>query len=198
MIMFGVFVSQLKLIETERLILNDIEQADAHAVFELFSNDDVLQFYDVKKFTSINQAYALINKMHDRFKNQQGYRYAIRLKSGKLIGSFGVNKIIETDDQYGVVIGYDLHPEHWHQGLMSEVLSRILLQLKENSLFSKRISFVIAEVYAENLKSIQLLLKHGFLQTELNVDQQVGLNLEMASRLIFKHSFCQDDEYFPI
>ncbi|WP_157998083.1 GNAT family N-acetyltransferase [Acinetobacter sp. P8-3-8] len=186
-------MSQLKLIETERLILNDIEQADAHAVFELFSNNDVLQFYDVKKFTSINQAYALINKMHDRFKNQQGYRYAIRLKSGKLIGSFGVNKIIETNGQYGVLIGYDLHPEYWHQGLMSEVLRRILLQLKENSLFSKRISFVIAEVYAENVKSIQLLLKHGFLQTELtelNVDQQIDLNLEMASRLIFKHSFC--------
>ena len=183
-------MSQLKWIETERLILNDLKHEDAEAVFSIFSNDAVLEFYDVKKFTSLNQAYDLINKMHDRFKNQQGYRYAIRLKSGKLVGSFGVNKIIETDDQYGVVIGYDLHPEHWHQGLMSEVLSRILPQLKENSLFSKRISFMIAEVYAENLKSIQLLLKHGFLQTELNVDQQTDLNLEMTSRLIFKYSFC--------
>ena len=105
-------MSQLEWIETERLILNDLKHEDAEAVFSIFSNDAVLEFYDVKKFTSLNQAYDLINKMHDRFKNQQGYRYATRLKSGKLVGSFGVNKIIETDDQYGVVIGYDLHPEH--------------------------------------------------------------------------------------
>ena len=85
------------MIETERLILNRIEQVDANALFELFSNDQVLKFYDVKKFTSIHQAYDLIDKMHDRFDHQQGYRYAIRLKSGQLIGSFGVNKILETD-----------------------------------------------------------------------------------------------------
>ena len=177
------------MIETERLILNRIEQVDANALFELFSNDQVLKFYDVKKFTSIHQAYDLIDKMHDRFDHQQGYRYAIRLKSGQLIGSFGVNKILETDGQYGVVIGYDLHPDHWHQGLMSEALRRMLLQLKENLLFSKKISFVIAEVYAENRQSIQLLLKQGFSQIELNNDERIGLNLEITTRLIFKYSF---------
>ncbi|MEG0482784.1 MAG: GNAT family N-acetyltransferase [Acinetobacter sp.] len=181
-------MSQLKRIETERLILNDIEHTDVNAFFELFSNDTVLEFYHVKKFTMIHQAQGLIDKMHDRFANQQGYRYAIRLKSGKLIGSFGVNKIIETDHQYGVVIGYDLHPNYWQQGFMSEVLSRIFVELKESLLFSKKINFVIAEVYAENVKSIQLLLKHGFHQTKLNIDQQTALNLEMSSRLIFKLS----------
>lgn len=181
-------MSQLKLIETQRLILNDLEHEDTDAVFSIFSNDEVLEFYDVKKFTSIHQAQDLIDKMHERFKNQQGYRYAIRLKCGKLVGSFGVNRLIEADDQYGVVIGYDLHPNYWQQGFMSEVLSRIFVELKENLLFSKKISFVIAEVYPENIKSIQLLLKHGFHQTKLNIDQQTGLNLEISSRLIFKLS----------
>ena len=87
------------------------------------------------------------------------------------------------------MIGYDLHPDHWHQGLMSEALRRMLLQLKENLLFSKKISFVIAEVYAENRQSIQLLLKQGFSQIELNNDERIGLNLEITTRLIFKYSF---------
>lgn len=181
-------MSQLKLIETQRLILNDLEHEDTDAVFSIFSNDAVLEFYDVKKFTSIHQAQDLIDKMHERFKNQQGYRYAIRLKCGKLVGSFGVNRLIETDGQYVVVIGYDLHPNYWQQGFMSEVLSRMLLHLKENLLFTKKISFVAAEVYAENVKSIQLLRKFGFQQVELNIDEQTRFNVDMTSRFIFKLS----------
>lgn len=135
-------MSQLKLIETQRLILNDLKHEDTDAVFSIFSNDAVLEFYDVKKFTSIHQAQDLIDKMHERFKNQQGY--------------------------------------------MSEVLSRMLLDLKENLLFTQKISFVVAEVYAENDKSIQLLRKCGFQQVELNIDQQSCFNVDMTSRLNFK------------
>ena len=179
-------MSQLKWIETQRLILNDLKHEDTEAIFSIFSNDAVLEFYDVKKFTSVHQAYDLIDKMHERFRNRQGYRYAIRLKCGKLIGSFGVNRLIQIEGQHGVVIGYDLHPDFWQQGYMSEVLSQMLLDLKENLLFTQKISFVVAEVYAENDKSIQLLVKYGFQQVEINISEHSCFNVDMTSRLIFK------------
>ena len=190
-------MSQLKWIETQRLILNDLKHEDTEAIFSIFSNDAVLEFYDVKKFTTLENAYALIERIQQKFENQQGYRYAIRLKNEKdlqqfsetLIGSFGVNRILDVDGQYGAVIGYDLHPNFWQKGYMSEVLSQILLELKDDLLFSKKISFVIAEVYAGNDKSMRLLLKHGFHQVESNVDEQIRLNLEITSRKIFKLNF---------
>lgn len=179
----------MKTIETPRLILDALQAQDAEAIFTLFSHDDVLEFYDIEKFTSLNQAYDVIEKMSNRFNTQQGFRYAIRLKSGTLIGSFGTNRILLKDDQYGALIGYDLHPQYWQQGYMSEVLSQILFEFKENLLFSKKINFVVAEVYPQNEKSIQLLLKHGFQQIEDNNQEQLSLDLELSSRLIFKLVF---------
>ena len=53
-------MKELKPLETTRLILNTISLADEKAIFDLFSNDQVLEFYDVKKFTSSVQARQLI------------------------------------------------------------------------------------------------------------------------------------------
>lgn len=51
-------------IETDRLILNELKEDDLKFIFELFSNSIVLEFYDLKAFTSLEEAEALIEKMH--------------------------------------------------------------------------------------------------------------------------------------
>lgn len=183
-------MQKMKMLETSRLILNDITMSDEHAFFDLFSNDKVLKYYDVKKFTTMVHAHELMQRIWDKFEHQMGLRYAIRLKPldqhGQMIGSFGVNRILEVEGEYGAVIGYDLHPDYWQQGYMSEVLTAILSELKNHTLFSKKISFVIAEVYAGNDGSMQLLRKHSFEQIKENIDEQIRLNLEISSRQIFK------------
>lgn len=180
-------MSGLKLLETPRLILNDLVHEDATALFKLFSNDAVLQFIDVKKLTSIEQAHHLIEKMHSRLRNGLGYRYAIRLKSGTLIGSFGVNQIVYDHCQCGAVIGCELFPDFWQQGYMSEVLDCILIEFKENLVFGKKIDFIVAEVYPHNLRSQALLLKYQFQQVKSDIEEQIYLDLEISSRLIFKY-----------
>lgn len=189
---------KLKQLQTSHLILNEIEDSDAEAFFELFTNDAVLEFYDVKKFSTLQDSKDLIGRIQQRFINQQGYRYAIRLKyenkSDKLIGSFGVNRIIQDqtihhDQNFGVVIGYDLHSDFWGNGYMSEVMSQLLALLKGNLLFGEQINFVIAEVYEGNHRSMALLLKYGFHQVKDNTAEQIRLDLELTSRRIFKLTF---------
>ena len=187
-------MDKLNRLITKRLVLNEIKLSDAEAFYELFSNDAVLKYYDVNKFTDIQNAYDLIERIQYKFNHQIGYRYAIRLKSENshqslpenLIGSFGVNRIIEVDGEYGVAIGYDLHPNHWQKGYMSEVLSQILIELKSKLLFKKKISFVIAEVYDGNEQSKNVLLKQGFHRAESDVAEQIRWNLEITERQIFK------------
>ncbi|AXQ22988.1 N-acetyltransferase [Acinetobacter wuhouensis] len=182
-------MDNLKTLMTERLILNEIEQHDAAAYFELFTNDLVMKYYGDTQFTKFKQAEDWITRVSQKYRNHLGYRYAIRLKTGQVIGSFGVNRVLEVEGKYGVVIGCELHPDYWQKGYMSEVLRRILMELKTQPLFEKKISFVVAEVYEGNVGSMNLLLKHGFQQVKSKVAEQIRLNLEISARQIFKLDF---------
>ena len=180
----------LKEIMTERLMLNQIEQHDSAAYFKLFSHARVMEYYSDSKFIQLKQAEDWIDRVSDQFHHQLGYRYAIRLKTGQVMGSFGVNRILEIDGKYGVLIGYELHPEHWQKGYMSEVLNRMLIELKTQPLFARNISFALAEVYPDNQRSIHLLHKHGFSAVESSIVAQIQFNLEISARHIFQLRWC--------
>ncbi|MFV5378828.1 GNAT family N-acetyltransferase [Acinetobacter pittii] len=125
-------------IETDRLILSDLTEADKNFVFDLFSNSSVLEFYDLKAFTSLEEAGALIEKMHKKCNQQLGFRHAIRLKKdGTMLGTCGVNTIKQSDDDFAVVIGYELHPNAWGEGYMQEALVGLIQYLKQERLFQK-------------------------------------------------------------
>ncbi len=57
-------MDMLKTLTTPRLYLNEIIVNDSNKIFGLFSNDDVLGFYDVKKFKTTEQAEELIQRIY--------------------------------------------------------------------------------------------------------------------------------------
>lgn len=179
-------MQNLKPLETTRLILNNIDFVDAQFYLKLFSTDDVMKYYGGKKFTTLQDSINWIERIHQKFANQNGFRYAIRLKTGQVIGSFGVNRILQTEGIYGVEVGYDLSPEYWNRGYMSEVLACILLELKQFNLFSKKISFVIAEVFDGNFGSMKILKQQNFVQVLDNTAEQIRLGLEVLPLQVFK------------
>ncbi len=73
---------------------------------------------------------------------------------------------------------------------MSEVLNRMLIELKTQPLFTRNISFALAEVYPDNQRSIHLLRKHGFSVVESSIVAQIQFNLEISARHILKLSWC--------
>ncbi len=48
-------------LETERLVLREINKEDADAVFSTFSNDDVIRYYGQEKLKSIEEAEKIID-----------------------------------------------------------------------------------------------------------------------------------------
>ena len=154
----------LKTLETERLILNSLHLDDTAFVLDMFSNAQVLEFYDLEAFSEIEQAEALIHRMHHRYHSASGFRYAIRLKTGEMIGGCGVNRILEEEGDYRAIIGYDLHPNYWGNGYMLEAITAMLNLIRTELLFGQKIRYVDAQVMQQNLKSQRLLQKLGFHQ----------------------------------
>ncbi|MED3841775.1 GNAT family N-acetyltransferase, partial [Niallia circulans] len=68
------------ILETERLLLREIEKEDAGDLFAYFSNKEVMQYYGQEAFTSIEQVEALIGHFSNNFENQRGIRWGMQLK----------------------------------------------------------------------------------------------------------------------
>lgn len=150
-------------IETDRLVLSDLTDDDKDFVFELFSNPNVLEFYDLKAFTSLEEAQILIEKMHNKWDQKLGFRHAIRLKQdGTMLGTCGVNTVKPVGDDFAVVIGYELHPHAWGVGYMQEALTGLIHYLKQEGLFQQQIKYVWAEIFEPNIRSQQVVRKLGF------------------------------------
>lgn len=150
-------------IETDRLVLSELTEDDKNFVFELFSNSSVLEFYDLKAFTSLEEAEALIEKMHKKWDEQLGFRHAIRHKQdGTMLGTCGVNAIKPIGGDFAVVIGYELHPHAWGEGYMQEALTGLIHYLKQEGLFQQQIKYVWAEIFEPNIRSQQVVHKLGF------------------------------------
>ncbi|WP_442598677.1 GNAT family N-acetyltransferase [Neobacillus sp. D3-1R] len=112
-------------LETERFYLRKIELSDADDLFHYFSKDEVTKYYNLDTFTSIEQAEDLIQRFEQRFQEQKAIRWGIALKeTNQLIGSCGYHKL--EPEHFKAEIGYEITPEHWRKGVMTEVLQTIL------------------------------------------------------------------------
>lgn len=150
-------MSQFPTLETERFILRQIKQDDSQEIFQYFSMDEVTKFYDLESFTNIEQAEELICRWNQRFENNQGIRWGITLRSEDcVIGTCGFHGWAKNHCK--IEIGYELTPEYWRQGIMTEVIPKII-EFGFNNLGLNRIE---AFVEPENMGSRKVLEKVGF------------------------------------
>ncbi|MGN7763373.1 GNAT family N-acetyltransferase [Paenibacillus helianthi] len=150
-------MSQFPILETERLILRQLKQDDAREVFQYFSLDEVTKFYDLESFTTINQAEALIGRWNQKFEENQGFRWGITLKSDhRVIGTCGFHGWMKKHSK--AEIGYELTPEYWRKGIMTEANQKII----EFGFNELRLNRIEAFVEPENLSSRKVLEKKGF------------------------------------
>jgi len=148
---------EFPVIETERLILKELKDNHALDIFEYFSDEEVLEYYDIYPLTEIEEAEKLISVLENRFKKQKGIRWGISLKSsGKIIGTCGYHNL--DKESFKAEIGYELSREYWRQGIMKEALGAIIsFGFKEMEL-----NRIEALVELENSSSIKLLEKLRF------------------------------------
>ena len=145
---------------TARLRLRCITQADAHELFLLRSDGDVLKYLDRAPMESEKEAADFIKVILDNLEKNEGILWVITFKDepGKMIGTIGFWKL--NKDHYRAEIGYLLHPSHWNKGIMREALLRVAdYGFREMGLHS-----IEANINPKNVASAILLEKAGFIR----------------------------------
>ncbi len=156
-------------LSTKRLVLTEIKFSDLDAIFRLFSNPQVVKFYDLAAFNEVSQAQKLLSLFASRYKEKAGIRWAIRLKdSGDMIGTCGFNSWNEK--MKNATLGYDLMPEHWRQGYAFEAVHAIVEAAFFGDLACGAIHRIQADTVPENIQSETLLKRLGFKEEGLRRD----------------------------
>lgn len=144
-------------LETERFILRKLTSEDAPDLFHYFSNDEVTKYYDLDSFVDLKQAEELIQSWNNRYLERRGFRWAITPKSeDRVLGTCGFHNW--SKEHAKAEIGYELNPDYWRQGVMTEVMQEIM-RFGFEDLGMNRIE---AFIDPDNIRSRYLLEKNGF------------------------------------
>ena len=143
-------------IETDRLYLCCMDEADYEWFFRLNSDPEVMRYTGEDCFTSIEQSLQVLRERPMVDYQKYGYgRWACVLKnSGEVIGWCGLKYL---DDLNEVDIGYRFFEEFWGQGLGTEA-SRACVEYGLNKLGMDKIIGLALE---ENIASTRVLEKSG-------------------------------------
>ena len=96
-------------LETERLELIEINKNHLDDIYNIFNDDRVTKFYNIKTFTKVEDAQIYLDWFINRFKDGLGVRWGIQRRGEtKLIGTIGFNNYINNHRSN---IGYDLKAE---------------------------------------------------------------------------------------
>ena len=177
-------------LRTERLILSEIVSTDANAVFNLFSNKDVIKYYDLEAFEEESQAEKLINAFRFRFESEQGIRWGIREENNsKLIGTCGFNSW--NIHAKSATIGYDLLPQYWGRGIAKEAIEAILRIAFSGLLPCREIHRIQADTVPGNDASERLLSALGFKEEGLRRESGYWKNQfhDLKCFGLLKHEF---------
>jgi len=154
--------SKFPSLETSRLYLREILDSDLDAIFSIFSNIKVTEFYGIDPLKSRADGEKTLRSCIDRFPNRKGIRWGLALKqSGQLIGTIGLQKFNEQSCR--AEIGFDLIPEFWRKGFMSEALQTVV----DFGLSEIRIHRIEAFCEPKNVASMEMLKRAGFQQEGL-------------------------------
>lgn len=150
-------MSEIKRLETERLILRSIRAEDSEDIFSMRNNTKMHLFTDTVPDKTIDDTNQYINKMIKGVSESKWYIWAIEDKqSSKVIGTISIWNFDES--RQIAELGYGIVPDYQRKGLMLEALS-VIIDYGFNDLSLKAI-----DAYTErgNIPSVKLLEKSGF------------------------------------
>ncbi len=142
---------------TRRLRIRPLEVADAEALFVLKSDPSVTACYGQDPHPSVERTREWVSRNVEEQQRGEVLHWVLELRDeGEIIGACCLWNF--NDSRTCAEIGYELRPEFWRQGLMTEALSAII----DHAFGSLRFHRLEAVPLASNRASIGLLLKLGF------------------------------------
>lgn len=144
---------------TSRLRLVEVQSEHAPAIYEIFSNHEVLKYYGMDPFQELAQAENMVQHFKNNFDAKRGMRWAIiNNPDNRFIGTIGLNNL--SLGMKKAEIGFEIHPDFWRSGITSEALHAVLDYAFEE-LDLHRMGAV---TFLGNDASIGLLKKQGFME----------------------------------
>ncbi len=110
------------LIETDRLIIRELEKQDAEGIFKLDSDPEVHEFLGKKPINTINEAHQVIDFIRNQYVSNGIGRWAIIDKETEdFIGWTGLKyeKGLRKEFNY-YDLGYRLRKKYWGKGIATE------------------------------------------------------------------------------
>lgn len=149
-------------IETERLTLKPLSGDDSNSLLEIFSDPEVMRYWNTAPWTTIQNAIDFINESNDSMQRQESLILGVYVKStGELAGKCML--FSHDKESKRAEIGFGLGRSFWGKGYISEA-GEALIQYGFNTLGLRRIE---AEIDPDNLSSAKALEKLGFSQEGL-------------------------------
>jgi len=112
-------------IETERIILDRLNNKDVKEVFELRSNPEIMKFIPRPLTKNHEDALEHIKIINDKIDDNTGINWSIRLKGNpKLLGIIGFYRL--QPENYRAEIGYILSSDYHGKGIIPEAVNRLI------------------------------------------------------------------------
>jgi ribosomal-protein-alanine N-acetyltransferase len=148
---------RLPALTAARVTLRWLVPADVDALYEVFSNLDVMRYWSRPPFARIDEARDLLAAIGRSFADRSLFQWGIaRRDDDRVIGTCTLSHIDASNLR--AELGYALGRAYWQQGLMREALER-LLAFAFGELGLRRLE---ADVDPNNAASVALLEKLGF------------------------------------
>jgi ribosomal-protein-alanine N-acetyltransferase len=151
-------------LETERLILREIGDDEASWYLAHFSRPEIVKGSGDPAPRGIEGAREELERyITGLFRRREGIRWGLVPRdSGELVGSAGLYRWRDEPVRQAY-LGYDLAPEHWGHGLMTEAVGAIV----GYAFATLRLERIQATVLTDNLRSCATLEHAGFVREAL-------------------------------
>ncbi|CCO46207.1 putative Acyl-CoA N-acyltransferase [Vibrio nigripulchritudo SOn1] len=149
-------------IETERLILRALSENDAQDLYDIFSDHQVMKYWNCAPWDGLDVATQFIKTSRDSMNNNKELTLGIYLKdSGNLLGKIMLFNLEQESRR--AEIGFGINRNFWGKGVVFEAASA-LIEYAFNSLELRRIE---AEIDPLNVASGNALERLGFVKEGL-------------------------------
>lgn len=171
-------------IETNRLILKEIDESHADDILNIRSNEVINQFVKRTPPKTNYDALDFILTIKKRTRNNETFFWGISQKDQpNLIGTICLWKF--SNDRTEAEVGYELLPEFHRKGIMSEALAAVL-----NFGFNKlNLHEIVAMTNKFNENSKGLLLKHDFVLQQERNDEGFPDNMVFGLKITVSMAF---------
>jgi RimJ/RimL family protein N-acetyltransferase len=144
-------------INAERVSLRRFKARDADAIYEIYSDPEVVQYWGGKPMVGRREASDFLAGAREDLRHHQCIQWAIARRSDdRLIGTIAFFKLDTVARK--AEIGFALRRDHWGRGYMREALQSALGYFFDDLDFRR----IEADVDPRNLPSLRLLDGLGF------------------------------------